>query len=266
MSDTDQGQVTTSAAEVYNAFFVPALFAQWTDTVLGVGEVQAGHRVLDVGCGTGVLAGAARARVGGSGSVVGVDPNEAMLGVAQRVDPSIDWHPGVAENLPFPNDFFHRTISQFALMFFTDRKAALNEMRRVTKPDGRIAVAVWDRLENNSGYSRLTDLVEELFGPREADALRAPFAMGDSQLLTRMAADSLDDPVVTTHRGVARFKSLDSWLHTEIRGWTLAESIDDDGFGRLVSAAQSDLAEFAGADGVAFDVSALIVSGRPASP
>ena len=79
MSDTDRGQVSASAAEVYDAFFVPALFEQWTDVLLDVADVRPGHRVLDVGCGTGVLARAAHARVGAHGHVAGLDPNDGML-------------------------------------------------------------------------------------------------------------------------------------------------------------------------------------------
>ena len=86
MSDTDRGQVSAAAAEVYDSFFVPALFEQWTDVVLEVADVRSGHRVLDVGCGTGVLARAAHARVGAGGHVAGLDPNDGMLAVARRAN------------------------------------------------------------------------------------------------------------------------------------------------------------------------------------
>ena len=68
---------------------------------------------------------------------------------------------------------------------------------------------------------------------------------------------------MTRHAGVARFDSLDAWLHTEIRGWTLADSVDDDAFAALLEAAHerlSDLVVDGGA--VAFEVSALVVAGR----
>ena len=264
MSDADRGQVTASAAEVYSSFFVPALFAQWTDVVLDVADVEAGQRVLDVGCGTGVLAEAANDRVGPTGRVAAVDPNEGMLDVARRSAPSIDWKAGVAERLPFADDSFDRGVSQFALMFFTDPNRALSEVARVIQPGGRIALAVWDRLENNIGYARLGGLIQELFGERAAHALRAPFRMGDGDLLTEIAANGIKDPLVTAHRGTARFGSIESWLHTEIRGWTLADEIDDDGFGDLLDAASRDLADLVGDGGaVTFDVSALIVSGPP---
>lgn len=264
MSDSEQGQVSTSAAEVYERFFVPALFSQWTQVVLDVADVRAGQRVLDVGCGTGVLARAARTATGDSGDVTGVDPNDGMLVVARRTEPHITWCPGVAERLGFADQSFDRTVSQFALMFFSDPKAALVEMSRVTRPPGRIAIAVWDGLENNVGYARLSGLIDDLFGFDAAEALRAPFSLGEPSRLADIAAAGLGAPEVTRHRGIARFASLEGWLHTEIRGWTLADTIDDDGFARLVEEAADRLADLMTKDGVAFEVSALVVTGSPA--
>lgn len=198
------------------------------------------------------------------GAVTGVDPNDGMLAVAQRAEPHIRWYPGLAERLPFDDESFDRTLSQFAAMFFSDPKAALVEMGRVTRPQGRIAVAVWDTLENNIGYARLARLIEQLFGSEAAEALRAPFALGNPTRLGDIAAAGVRAPETTRHRGLARFASLERWLHTEIRGWTLAETIDHDGFARLVDAAVDRLADLVTEDGVAFDVSALVVSGSPA--
>jgi ubiquinone/menaquinone biosynthesis C-methylase UbiE len=84
MTDTMRGQLTGSAADIYEQIFVPAIFAQWPPVLLDAAEVAPGHRVLDVGCGTGIVAAAATERVGADGWVVGLDPNESMLTVARR--------------------------------------------------------------------------------------------------------------------------------------------------------------------------------------
>ena len=129
MSEATTGQVSTAAAELYERFFVPALFGQWPPRLLDLAEVRPGGTVLDVGCGTGVLARAARDRVGPDGEVVGLDPNDGMLAVARRTASDVTWVEGVAEELPLESDSVDRVLSQFALMFFTDPGRAVGEMR-----------------------------------------------------------------------------------------------------------------------------------------
>ena len=63
-------------------------------------------------------------------------------------------------------------------------------MWRVLKPGGRLAVAVWDALERTPGYAAMTALLQRLFGERIADALRAPFALGDPEALAALAAQA----------------------------------------------------------------------------
>lgn len=266
MTHVELGQITASAAEVYEDFFVPALFAQWADPVLDAAGAGPGHRVLDVACGTGVLARAAARRVGTTGTVAGVDVNEGMLDVARHRAPAIEWHHGAAERLPFADHGFDRVVSQFGLMFFADRTAALREIARVARPGGRVALAVWASLDRSPGYRALTDLVEKLFGDAAAAAIRAPFVLGDASELRRLVAEVLPGAAVATREGTARFDSIESWLHTEIRGWTLAGTVDDGAFATLVSEAQRELGRFAGPDGkVQFPVHALIATaGAPA--
>jgi ubiquinone/menaquinone biosynthesis C-methylase UbiE len=103
-ADAAAGQLSRSAAEVYEEFFVPALFAQWVEPMLDAVRPVDGDRLLDVGTGTGVVARAAVRRVGPSGSVVAVDPNDGMLAVAKRLTPGLDLRRGTAEHLPIDTD------------------------------------------------------------------------------------------------------------------------------------------------------------------
>ena len=104
-------------AKAYEALHVPALFEEWAPRVLDAARVGRGQRVLDVACGTGVLARAAAERVGGGGAVIGVDPNPGMLAVARRLSEGIRWEAGVAEDLPTEDGTFdrvgHRNILQW---------------------------------------------------------------------------------------------------------------------------------------------------------
>lgn len=262
MDEGLKGQVTRSAAEIYEEFFVPALFRQWASIVADAAGIRAGQRVLDVACGTGVLAREAAARVAPGGSVVGLDRNDGMLAMARRMAPAVDWKAGRAEQLPFPDAGFDAVVSQFGLMFFDDRVQAVREMRRVLKPGGRLAVAVWDRLQSSPGYAAMAALLERLFGPRIAGELHAPFALGDAEALRALFAEAGWTGVqVATHAGTARFPSIEAWVRTDVKGWTLADLIDDEQYALLSREAAAALRPYAKGDGtVMFDAPALIVT------
>lgn len=245
-----KGQVISSAAETYESFFVPALFGRWAGPVLDAVGVKPGDSVLDVACGTGVVAREAAKRVDDTGKVVGLDCNDGMLAVARRIAPDIDWRTGQAEKLPFDDGSFDVVACQFALMFFEDRVAALREMWRVLKPGGRLAVATWDRLDHSPGYDAMVALLQRLFGERIADALRAPFVLGDPDMLSALAAEAgIEGAEIETRDDVVAFPSLEDWVHTDVKGWTLADMIDDDQYRKLLDAARHELADFVQADG-----------------
>ena len=262
MTEHDTGQVAASAADIYDAFFVPALFGEWPERVLQAADVRAGHAVLDVACGTGVLARAALNRVGTAGSVTAIDINDGMLGVARQQSTVINWHSGDAGELPFGDSSFDRVVSQFGLMFFPDRPRALHEMRRVTRDGGRVAVAVWGTLAATPGYAAMAALLNDLFGADVASSIEAPYSLGDSEALTSLFADAgIRDVRIDTIVGRAQFASLEAWLHTDIRGWTLASVIDDADYARLAAAAPDALSTFVRPDGsVTFDAPAHIAS------
>lgn len=134
MAEPERWQVSTDAAEVYESCFVPAIFGAWASPVADAAGIRRGTKVLDVGCGTGVLAREALRRVGQEGRVVGLDLNEGMLAVAARGEPSIEWRRGDAASLPFEDAKFDVVVSQFALMYFPDRVTSLHEMWRTLAP------------------------------------------------------------------------------------------------------------------------------------
>jgi SAM-dependent methyltransferase len=250
MSGVDTGQVSASAAEVYEEFFLPALFQEWPPRIVDAARIATGQKVLDVACGTGVLARAAAGRVGPAGKVVGLDLNEGMLAVAKAKAPQVEWRQGRAEALPFDAGSFDAVVSQFGLMFFDDRRRAIAEMWRVLRPGGRLVVAVWDSLENTPGYAAVTEMLHRLFGVEFANALRSPYSLGDREALGVLFAEAgVGAAEVTTHEGTARFPSIDAWIFTDVKGWTLADMIDDAQFARLREAAQWVLRGFVGRDG-----------------
>jgi ubiquinone/menaquinone biosynthesis C-methylase UbiE len=262
MQKHERGQVITDAARVYEGLFVPALFGQWPERVLDLAAVKPGHSVLDVGCGTGVLARAARRRIGPTGRVAGVDPNEGMLVVARESSAAVDWQAGFAEELPFETGSFDRVLSQFAAMFFEDRARAFEEMARVLSASGTAVVVTWASLEETPGYAALAELLDDLFGGEASAALRAPFSLGQIEDLHRLISVAFANFTVERHEGTAEFASIEDWVHTEIRGWTLAESFGDDEFEELLRLAHRRLGRFAESGRVSFPAPALIAVAR----
>jgi ubiquinone/menaquinone biosynthesis C-methylase UbiE len=267
VNDVSKGQLIRSAAEVYDTFFVPALFGEWGPRMADAAGLTPGRSVLDVACGTGVFAREALARVQPGGSVTGFDRNEDMLAVARQKAPAIDWQSGIAEALPFADHQFDVVACQFALMFFEDRQAALQQMWRVLRPGGCLVAAVWDALERTPGYTAVVNLLRRLFGEEIANELRAPFILGDTGQLRALFADAgINDVDVRTITGSANFPSIDDWVHTDIKGWTLADRIDDAQYELLRREAHTELARFARPDGsVSFDSPAHIVIARKPS-
>jgi SAM-dependent methyltransferase len=261
MNDSSRGQISASAAEIYERCFVPAMFEEWAPRLADAAAVEAGQHVLDVACGTGVLARTLALRTGSDKRVIGLDVNDGMLAVAQRTAPGVDWRHGRAESLPFEDGRFDAVVSQFGLMFFEDRAAAIREMARVLRPGGRLAVAVWDALERTPAYAAVVALLERLFGRDAAAALHMPFVLGDPAHLRALFAEAgLREVEIVTVPGTTRFPSLEEWMYTDVRGWTAADLIDDAGFARLLAEAKSHLGRFVQADGtVAFTMPAHIV-------
>ena len=263
MTNTDAattGQVNQTAAEIYESFFVPALFGQWPSRLLDMAGLSPTDRLLDVGCGTGILARAAAERVP-EGTVTGLDQNDGMLSVARRSDAAVTWRHGSAEALPFPDESFDHVFSQFALMFFADKAAGLREMRRVLRPGGSATIATWADVAKSPGYAAMIQLLRRLFGDAAAEALHAPFTLGTKAVLTPLLSRSFPEATITEVNGTARFESIETWVHTDVRGWTLADMIDDNQYEQLLTAASTELQEFVDDDGaVRFDAPALIIS------
>lgn len=262
-------QAQIEAAHAYEALFVPALFGQWAPQVADAARIQSGQRVLDVGCGTGILAREIASRIGSKGRVVGIDPSPGMLAVAKQLaPPAVEWREGVAESLPFPDQSFEAVVSQFALMFFTDRRQALREMLRVLTPGGRLAVAVWDSLDNIPAYASEVALLERMAGRQAADALRAPFALGDRKDLAALFSEAgVAVADITTHHGTAQFASIRTMVEADLRGWlpVMGVILAEDLISRILQDAEKALGSYATADGrVAFHVSAqLVTAERP---
>jgi SAM-dependent methyltransferase len=143
--------------------------------------------VLDVACGTGVVARVAAQRVGATGRVVGVDLNPGMLAVARALPPppgaSIVWQEGSADALPLPEASFDVVFCQLGLQYFPDRPKALREMCRVLRPNGRMALLVWRSIQLSPGFALLAEALAQHVSAEAAAIMRAPFALEEAETL-----------------------------------------------------------------------------------
>jgi SAM-dependent methyltransferase len=130
-----------SPPENYERFFVPSIGEPLAIDLVNLAALRPGERVLDVACGTGVVARLASEQVGDTGTVAGLDLNPGMLAVARTATPPgmrIEWHEASAEAMPMPDASFDVVLCQMGLQFVPDKSAALQEIRRVLAPGGRL--------------------------------------------------------------------------------------------------------------------------------
>lgn len=258
-----RARMSVEAANAYEELFVPSLFGEWAPRVAAAARIERGDRVLDVACGTGVLARECATRVGARGSVTGVDIDAGMLEVARRITPSATWQQADAQALPLPDETFDVVVSQFGLMFFPDRRKAIAEMLRVLCAGGRLAVAVWDVLEHHPGYLAEVELLERTAGREAADALRAPFVLGDRDALRELFVEAGAAVEIATQHGTARFPDAKTMVEADLRGWlpVMGVHLDEPQIEQVLREAPAALAPFGTRDGqVKFDSAAHIVT------
>jgi ubiquinone/menaquinone biosynthesis C-methylase UbiE len=189
MTNATRFQFTNpSVPKAYDEFLVPRLFEPWARLLLDETDLRPGETVLDIATGPGTVARLAALRLGPRGRVVATDIALPMLEIA-TAKPAlgeaapIDYVESPAAPLAAPSATFDKVLCQQGLQFFPDRQGALREMRRVLKPGGRVAIAVWGPLERNKIYAafhtalRATDAIEL------ADIITAPFSWHEGPAL-----------------------------------------------------------------------------------
>ncbi|MGC9541769.1 class I SAM-dependent methyltransferase [Streptomyces sp. UG1] len=208
----------STTAENYERYLVPVLFEPWARTLVDLVGPRPGERVLDLACGTGVVARKAAAAVGPTGSVTGVDLNEDMLSLARRHTPSggapVTWKQADALDTGLPGDAFDVGFCQQGLQFFPDRLLALRELHRVMAPGGRVALSVWCD-DRSPGFHPFESAFEETLttpGPA-VRFLHAIFDLADPAELHRLITEAgFTNVRVTRVTRTVRCASAHAWV------------------------------------------------------
>ena len=185
-----------SVPKAYDEFLVPRLFEPWAKLLLDEADLRPGESVLDVATGPGTVARLAAVRVGAKGRVVATDIAQPMLDIAKaKSQPSaaaapIDYLYSPAAPLAVPTGTFDAVLCQQGLQFFPDRPSALREMRRVLRPSGRTAIAVWGELERNEIYAAFHAALQATVRSDLAELITAPFSWPSGTALKSAAEDA----------------------------------------------------------------------------
>ena len=246
MTDTtDTFQIPVEVAETYEATFVPSLFAGLAEQLVAAAGVVPAQRVLDVACGTGIVARTAADRAGEHARVTGLDLNDAMLTVARRVRPDLDWRQGDAASLPFPDRSFDVVLCQSGLMFVPDVAGAVREMARVADDGATVGVQVWSALDRQTGIQPLADAVARHAGRDSVDLISTYFRLGDrNALIGHFAAAGLEVTTVREILVTLVAPSIDEYVTTEVESTPLVSRISDEVYRRIREDARTGLARF----------------------
>lgn len=177
--------------ENYERFFVPAIGKPLANDLIRLAALHPGERVLDVACGTGIVARLASQQVGSNGTVAGLDLNPGMLAVARSVTPadmSIEWYESGAEDMPLPDEAFDVVLCQISLQFMTDKLAALREMRRVLAPGGRLILNVPGPTAKT--FAALAQAMERHINPQAAGFVTHVFSLHDTTEIQQLLSEA----------------------------------------------------------------------------
>lgn len=213
MSSHAEGPFEGSPAEIYERHLVPALIAPWAREFAEFVVPKRGESALDIACGTGALTGLLADLVGNDGRVVGLDFDPDMVEVARSIRPDLEWHVADAQKMPFAVREFDLVTCHQGFQFLPDKPAGLQEMRRVLRSKGRLALAVWRSIEFCPGQHALSKALAKWVDPDVARL--AGWALGDADTLQEIVGQAGFEDI--TLRAVTKSVQFRSAVHfTEV--------------------------------------------------
>lgn len=268
MNTQEQWQLTLTAAELYERYPARYILGPWAPLLVDSARIRAGERVLDVACGTGVVARAAANSVGPTGRVVGIDLNPGMIAVA-RSSPAtdgapIEWFERSALDLQLDNASFDVVLCQQGLQFFPDKMIALREMRRCLTHGGRLALSVWNKLGfyNSAVSAALTQFVSAEVATRFNASRKAPNADELQQLATEAGFSAVKVSVGRTNIHLPR---IDKFVLDHLAATPVAAAIgnaNEEARNNIGISVKERLHIYADGDGISYPEETYVVTAR----
>jgi ubiquinone/menaquinone biosynthesis C-methylase UbiE len=264
-------QLEETSAEAYERYAVPSWSRPLARQLVELAAPGPRERVLDVACGTGIVARLAAQLVGERGAVCGLDVNEGMLEVARvasaKVSPPIEWRQGDAQATALPDAAFDLVLCQQGLQFFARRAAALREMHRVLAPGGRLALSVLRPVAYNRGWGiLLAGALQRHAGPEAGAMMRSPFAEGDAAELRELVTSAgFHNVSVRIVIATARYPSPTELVRWEAAASPLAGPIGalgEDARAALSADVAAAVREYTDDAGVVFPTETYVVLAR----
>jgi ubiquinone/menaquinone biosynthesis C-methylase UbiE len=271
VNSSPQWHFVGNVPENYERYLVPSIFAPWAHDLIEAAALRPGERVLDIACGTGIVARTAAQTLGDGANVVGLDLSAPMLAAARLAAKaegvSVEWWEGSAVVLPLTDATFDVALCQQGLQFFPDQPAALRETWRVLAPGGRLVLSVWREIERSPGFAVLADALTRHIS-REAGALMTagPFGLSNSEALrTLIAGASFSDITIRSTLKTLRFPSPDEFVIRYVSGSALASfvaDVDDDSRAALLIDVKGKLQQYVDEQGLAFPIVSNVAVAR----
>ena len=265
MNQQNQWQLGGNIPEAYEKYLVPALFAPWAVKLITLAKLKPGERVLDVACGTGIVARLASQYVGETGKIVGLDLNPEMLKIGRQasseITTPIEWRESNATDTHLPEAMFDVVFCQKSLMYFAEPQA-LHEMHRVLVPGGRLALSVWGPIQHSPGFIALADALERHVSSEASAIMQRPFSLADAEKVRNlMAVAGFRNIHIHLDVAMVRFPSPEEFIRRQVASSPLAgpvSQVDSTTWAALIEDVGNRLHAYMDDDGLAFPIEAYL--------
>jgi len=268
MATNEQWQLTLKSAELYELCPARYILGPWAPLLVETARLSSGERVLDVACGTGVVARAAAEHVGLRGRVVGIDLNPGMIAVAQSLPAihgaPIEWLERSALDLGLDDASFDVVLCQQGLQFFPDKAVALREMRRVLAGNGRLALSVWNNvgLYNTAVSGALDQFVGSDVAARFNASRKTPTADELRQLVTEAG---FSDVEVKVSRINVHLPGIDQFVLDHLAATPIAPAVaaaDAEARKQVGASVMEQLLSYVDGDGITYPEETYVLTAQ----